>query len=81
MEDKLTVRARWNRIWGAICNPFTINPYSPECKLGITDYWWAVRQFFIGFVTDNPEQAGKCFFYTVMSIKAILLIHILCWIF
>ncbi|NJO63612.1 MAG: hypothetical protein HC836_37115 [Richelia sp. RM2_1_2] len=86
MEDfetpaPLTMKDRWNRIAGALANPFNVNPYSPEGKLGIFDIWWAVQMFFVGFAKENPEQAGKCFFWTVASAAAILLLLFVNWVF
>lgn len=81
IQNELTLKDRLNRIWMAITNPMNPSPLSPEGYIGIIDLWWATQMFFVGFAKSNPEQAGKCFFYTVVAVKVILLLHFFGWIF
>lgn len=81
-EDAIpTLQERWDRIWAAITNPLNVSPLSPEGKIGLLDLWWAVKMFFIGFAKRDPGQAGECFFYTVVAIFAIMVLHLIGWIF
>ncbi len=79
-KPERTMRQRWDRIVSAITHPFTTNPLSPEGKIGIFDYWWAVKQYCIGFAKTAPEQAGLYFFYALVVIKALVLISLLIWL-
>jgi hypothetical protein len=63
---------RLARLKYALVHPFSVNPHSLEGNKGYKDAYWAAKMYFIAFARYYPEQAGTCFFHTVLSVMGLV---------